>query len=405
MPKPKPFSYSVGDLLAIPLKGGGYGVAIVANAKYDGKVRDLLFLYGFDKVYESPPPLAEVKNLRITDAITVESCGDLSIREGRWIIIGPLPGFKEEEWPVPPKRNGPNIVIANTYEYGDICLGNDKLVSRKDFKCLPIMTGLGDAIVFESTLAKAIKERHPLYYFTITPHSLIVWDKCIKRAAAAGKVPWLDKSGKQRTSRSRHEPARRSTSAAKKFTKKPVKPKENVMSQNESANTPENHFWAIIESAKQNAKGDLEEMAAKIIKRLSNFTPQQIIDFKIQLYKTLHRAYTWDLWAASAIMCGGASDDGFEYWRDWLIAQGRETFEAALADPESLAKGRLSFVSDEMYEFETLFYTADQAYEEVTEESLEATLPEPPAEPSGEPWEEDELPERLPKLWKKYGER
>ena len=37
------------------------------------------------------------------------------------------------------------------------------------------------------------------------------------------------------------------------------------------------------------------------------------------------------------IVNGGASDDGFDYFRGWLIAQGREVFEGTLAKPDSLA--------------------------------------------------------------------
>jgi hypothetical protein len=34
---------------------------------------------------------------------------------------------------------------------------------------------------------------------------------------------------------------------------------------------------------------------------------------------------------------GGFGDDGFEYFRGWLIVQGREVFERSVADPDSLA--------------------------------------------------------------------
>jgi Protein of unknown function (DUF4240) len=36
-------------------------------------------------------------------------------------------------------------------------------------------------------------------------------------------------------------------------------------------------------------------------------------------------------------MNGSASDDGFDYFRGWLISQGRKIFEAALENPDSLA--------------------------------------------------------------------
>jgi hypothetical protein len=48
-------------------------------------------------------------------------------------------------------------------------------------------------------------------------------------------------------------------------------------------------------------------------------------------------AYRWDLWAAAYVINGGASDDGFEYFLGWLMAQGRTRWEATRADPDSLA--------------------------------------------------------------------
>lgn len=42
-------------------------------------------------------------------------------------------------------------------------------------------------------------------------------------------------------------------------------------------------------------------------------------------------------WAAAYVINGGCSDDGFEYFRGWLITQGREVFQQALSDADSLA--------------------------------------------------------------------
>ncbi len=38
-----------------------------------------------------------------------------------------------------------------------------------------------------------------------------------------------------------------------------------------------------------------------------------------------------------SVVNGGCSDDGFEYFRGWLIGQGGAYFEAALKDPERAA--------------------------------------------------------------------
>lgn len=43
------------------------------------------------------------------------------------------------------------------------------------------------------------------------------------------------------------------------------------------------------------------------------------------------------LWAAAYLINGGCSDDGFDYFRGWLIAQGRTVFEQVTADVDCLA--------------------------------------------------------------------
>lgn len=40
---------------------------------------------------------------------------------------------------------------------------------------------------------------------------------------------------------------------------------------------------------------------------------------------------------AAYLINGGRSDDGFDHFRGWLLTQGRATWQAALAEPDSLA--------------------------------------------------------------------
>ena len=61
----------------------------------------------------------------------------------------------------------------------------------------------------------------------------------------------------------------------------------------------------------------------------------------------------------------GCSDDGFIDFRAWLIAQGREVYFAALADPDSLA----DVVPYGDCCFEQLSYVGDYVYEQLTGKS------------------------------------
>jgi hypothetical protein len=108
-------------------------------------------------------------------------------------------------------------------------------------------------------------------------------------------------------------------------------------------------------------------------------------------------AYRWDLWGAAFVINGGCSDDGFEYFLGWLIAQGRDYYQAALADPEQA--GRRAQPGD-MVECESIAYAAVKAYEAKTgkDDFHDRITRVPRGEPLGEPWEEEDLPARFPRL-------
>src|SRR5262245_15492561 len=95
-------------------------------------------------------------------------------------------------------------------------------------------------------------------------------------------------------------------------------------------------FWSLIEGAKKKAKGNPEKQVEILEKELAKFPPEEIIAFNKIYDEFRFRAYRRELWAAAYIINGGCSDDGFEYFRGWLIAQGKEVYEDALRDPELL---------------------------------------------------------------------
>jgi hypothetical protein len=111
------------------------------------------------------------------------------------------------------------------------------------------------------------------------------------------------------------------------------------------------------------------------------------------------RSYRWDLWAAAYIINGSCSDDGFDYFRGWLIAQGRGSFYAALADPETLvdvlpADG----LAGDGVECEDMLSIGSVAYERRTGIELPFRPGTRADEPAGEPWDEEEIEMLLPRL-------
>ena len=94
-------------------------------------------------------------------------------------------------------------------------------------------------------------------------------------------------------------------------------------------------FWDHIRASKRK---DQDAHLERLIKRLAKLPVEEILDFQHWWQVVKAEAYFWDLWGAAYLINGGCSDDGFCYFRDWLILQGRTVYEAAIADPDTLAE-------------------------------------------------------------------
>ena len=161
----------------------------------------------------------------------------------------------------------------------------------------------------------------------------------------------------------------------------------------------DDRFWALVDAARDAAGDDTDDRVSGLEQVLLNHHPDEVAEFKHKYDEMLARAYRWDLWGAAYVMKGGCSDDGFRYFRDWLISEGEAVFEAALADPDSLA----DVAQDEEFELESFGYVAAEVYEQMTDAALPASRSLEPAEPAGHAWKDDDLPALLPRLWKKFG--
>lgn len=94
----KKVRYAEGDVFAVPLEGnGGYGVGVVARASKKGPALG----YFFGPRRGAVPGLSEVGDLAAVDNVMVAKFGDLGLIRGMWPIIGGLPGWRREEWPMP----------------------------------------------------------------------------------------------------------------------------------------------------------------------------------------------------------------------------------------------------------------------------------------------------------------
>lgn len=168
-------------------------------------------------------------------------------------------------------------------------------------------------------------------------------------------------------------------------------------------------FWAMIEEARGLADGEdaaerCASQAQHLTELLKDRSAAEIEAFERRFHEYMNESYRWDLWGAAYIIHGGCSDDSFDNFRAWLIGQGRETFEGALKDPESLI-GICSAEPDPAnvdFTCEDLMYAAADAYIARTAEDLDVPLPQRPDEPRGKEWTDEDLPRLFPKLWKHF---
>ncbi|MCW8219845.1 MULTISPECIES: DUF4240 domain-containing protein [Streptomyces] len=169
----------------------------------------------------------------------------------------------------------------------------------------------------------------------------------------------------------------------------------------------ETEFWEIVDSTREAAEGDPDDHAEVLVERLVRLDPESVLDFARHFEARYNRAYRWDLWGAAAVLLGGADDDAFDSFRCWLIGQGREVFEGAVQDPDTLAEILEDFDEEFDGDGEELGYAADEAYEQLTGVvSPDLGLPPQPEQPEGTPLEPDDeaaLAERFPMLWERFG--
>lgn len=168
-------------------------------------------------------------------------------------------------------------------------------------------------------------------------------------------------------------------------------------------------FWQLIEQVRSASDGDSDLLNELLEEKLQALPAEDIIGFQRIIDELMAASYRWDLWGAAYVMNSGCSDDDFVYFRGWLLSQGRELFEAALANPDEALAEVFDPDAVEPYENEGFLFAAHAAYEAKTDRDLyedaafDDTLSPDGGAPAGEPWAEDEaeLARRFPKLYRK----
>ena len=163
-------------------------------------------------------------------------------------------------------------------------------------------------------------------------------------------------------------------------------------------------FWAVIDRATADRPGSPAVVAERAVDELSKRDPQEIVAWGRHLDKVMAASGTEDLWAAAYLINGGASEDGFDSFRGWLIAHGRDVVARSVREPDALAEMpavQAAAASGAVFEAEEVLSIAASAYRQATGDEL------PPAEVAktrpdpAELWDfddEEEMGKRLPRL-------
>ena len=161
-------------------------------------------------------------------------------------------------------------------------------------------------------------------------------------------------------------------------------------------------FWEVLDAAMAGAAFVRSALPDALRDELLGQSEEEVADFIRHFHDARVEAYRWELFGAAWIAGGGASEDDFGDFRDWLISLGREVFDDVLHHPERLlnhadpAELRDPFDPD-------VRGAAFDAYLELTGVDAPEQLIRPhPAAPAGRRWEPDDLPRLFPRLWKFY---
>lgn len=172
-------------------------------------------------------------------------------------------------------------------------------------------------------------------------------------------------------------------------------------------------FWSLIAETKRECGQNMDASFQHLAERLTALGPQQAQDFHDILHGYHDLARQYGLWSAATLMCeNGCTDDGFIDFRMWLIAQGKEVYLAALADPDSLANveayggcqfEELSCVGSEVLKA----LTGKDAYDSMDSDRFDELVLELKkgiqyGEGINYPYEWDELETYFPRLCEKY---
>lgn len=116
----------------------------------------------------------------------------------------------------------------------------------------------------------------------------------------------------------------------------------------------EERFWEIIENSNKGKDLELE---------LSKLSEDEIFGYKYWWIYFNRQSYNQALWAVAYTVLSGCSDDGFDYFRFWLLTRGKETYMKAVQNADTLCDEFDKLTDEEYPEWEEVDYVPNKVFE------------------------------------------
>lgn len=130
---------------------------------------------------------------------------------------------------------------------------------------------------------------------------------------------------------------------------------------------PEDKFWNIIQETKISSNRHYQTQCQLLTEYLNNLSEEEIIQFDRTFSFLMAKSYSFKLWEPAYALNAGCSDDCFEYFRSWLIGQGKNAFYWTNKYPRVLF---LVGVKELIENYEGIAYCASEAYQYKTGQDL-----------------------------------
>lgn len=131
-------------------------------------------------------------------------------------------------------------------------------------------------------------------------------------------------------------------------------------------------FWQIIAECREGNAHNDNAFLKYSQEKLRTLSVSNIVKFDAYLNAYMSASCLPGIWEAAALAnINGCSEDGFDYFRAWLISQGEDAYLNALKDPDTIADLNLPIPDPEhdVYgycDLELFMYQASTAYTKVT---------------------------------------